>query len=267
MKIGFAGVGNMAQAIINGLLEQPESAYSLYGFAPSGPKSPTSKWQRVQWLASNFELAQTVDLLVLAVKPHMIKTVLGELQDVPKLPLLVSLAAGTTTATIRDCCRDDQLNGIARVMPNTPSAVGAGMSGLFATEQTNAEGKQAIETIFQSVGSTLWLADEDQFHALTAISGSGPAYYFMFTAALIEAGQAAGLSQAQAHQLAIATAHGAGQLMQQSDVDPKTLQQQVTSPNGTTHAATTSLAANQLTDIITQAVEAARLRSIELSNN
>jgi len=268
MKIGWSGVGNMSSAIIRGLLASPVSQnYSLHAYTRSGPQSDNAMHQKLQWHKSNKELAAAVDILVLGVKPYVIADVLQDIQDLEKLPLIVSLAAGTTTASMLQELPSKQNIGLVRVMPNTPSQIGEGMTGLYANKYVSDAQRDNITEIFQSVGQILWLDTEESFHGLTAISGSGPAYYFMFTQALIDAGVAQGLSLQQASQLAIQTAKGASLLMANSEHDPRTLQKEVTSPNGTTHAATQTLAQEGLNECVAHAVDAAAQRSKELSES
>lgn len=266
MKVGFSGVGNMSSAIINGLLKQNLSKIaSLHGFSPSGPKPEVPCHQSLQWHESNLKLAQAVDVLVLGVKPRMIKQVLQEIRDVQPMPLLVSLAAGVTTESMRAQIDPARQAGIIRTMPNTPSAVGAGMTGLYADDKVSPEHKQFLNEIFASIGEVLWLDQEEKFHVLTAVSGSGPAYFFQFTNALMQAGIRQGLTHAEAKTLAVHTARGAGLLMSETGKEPLQLQKEVTSPNGTTFAATEVFCKSGIDQLADNAVTAARQRSIELS--
>lgn len=264
MKIGFSGVGNMASAIINGLLAKDHLSMSLHGYSPSGPKPTNSVHQKIQWHPSNYALAKTVDVFIIATKPYLIPEVMAEIRELSPLPVLVSLAAGTRINTIEQNLNQNQQPAIIRTMPNTPSAVGAGMTGLYANQSVTEHTKIQIDRLFQSIGRTIWLEQEEDFHGLTAISGSGPAYFFQFTDGLIKAGIAQGLSEEAARQLAVQTAYGAGQLLEQSGRHPAQLQKEVTSPNGTTFAATEIFRKEGLHELINTAVTAATQRSIEL---
>lgn len=267
MKVGFSGVGNMSSAIIHGLLQQNLSAVSsLHAFSPSGPKSEKPMHQQLHWHASNSALAQAVDVMILGVKPKMIPAVLNEIRSTTDLPLVVSLAAGITTSTMEQHLGEQPKKpAIIRTMPNTPSAVGAGMTGLFANKEVDTDQRDFTQTLFSSIGEVLWLSDEDKFHALTAISGSGPAYFFQFTNAMILAGMEKGLSKEEATLLAVQTAKGAGLLMAETGKPPAQLQQEVTSPNGTTYAATEVLRKGNIDTLVMSALGAAHDRSVELS--
>jgi len=262
MNIGFAGVGNMASAIINGLLQHTiPGVTGLHAYSPSGAKSAFESC--LTWHSSNKELANAVDIIVIGVKPHLVTSVLADIQDTANQPMIVSLAAGVTTSTIE--AHTASKTAVIRTMPNTPSAINAGMTGLFHNHQVTEQQKQIINALFLSIGEVLWLNDESKFHVLTAISGSGPAYFFQFTDALIKAGIDQGLTAEEAAILAVQTAKGAGLLMSKSGKTPAQLQKEVTSPNGTTAAATNCFQKDGLFQLVDTAVSCARQRSIELS--
>lgn len=267
MKVGFSGVGNMASAIINGLIKQELGVItSLHAFSPSGPKAEKPMHQQLQWHDSNLAMAQQVDVIVLGVKPKMIPPVLEEIRSASSLPLLISLAAGVTTDTMKKHLEPQSTPpSIIRTMPNTPSAVGAGMTGLYANEAVSKNHQDFTTTLFSSIGDILWLSNEEKFHALTAMSGSGPAYFFQFTNAMILAGMEKGLSKEEATRLAVQTAKGAGLLMAETGTEPAQLQKEVTSPNGTTFAATEVFREGEIDKLVQTAITAAHDRSKELS--
>ena len=266
MKLGFSGVGNMSSAIISGLLESKDmQSVEIHAYSPSGPKSHIEFHQKLKWHTSNAEMAQKVDILVLGVKPQMITSVVSEVAASGAKPLLVSLAAGFTLATIENAAAPH--TPIIRTMPNTPSAISQGMTGLFANDLVNNEQRQFIDLLFKAIGQVLWLSEEQKFHVLTAISGSGPAYFFQFTDMLIKAGEALGLTHEEASTLAVQTAKGAGLLMAESGKPPVQLQKEVTSPNGTTFAATEVFKNDGIEALVLKAVDAAQNRSQELSQS
>ncbi len=203
--------------------------------------------------------------VVLAVKPQVLRETLQPLAA--KLrgsdTVIISVAAGINSAAI-----DRWLGGnaaVVRAMPNTPALIGAGATGLFANDQVSSRQKQLADTIMQAGGLTLWLTDESLIDAVTAISGSGPAYFFFFIEALERAGVELGLTAEQARQLALQTAFGAARMAHESDVDAAALRERVTSPGGTTEQALKQLSDGGLENLIQQAATAARDRARELA--
>ena len=206
------------------------------------------------------------DVVVLAVKPQVLKAVSTALAASvqQKQPLIVSVAAGITTSSL-----DQWLGGntaIVRCMPNTPALVQTGASGLFANSAVSSAQKQQAETVLQATGIALWVDAENQLDAVTAVSGSGPAYYFLMMEAMIASGQKLGLSQEVATQLTLQTALGAAKMAQASDVDPAELRRRVTSPNGTTEQAIKRFIAGGLPELVDQALVSCNDRSVELAN-
>ncbi len=210
-------------------------------------------------------LAET-DILILAVKPQIMDTICEDLKDIlpPALPVL-SIAAGKSTSYFKKHLGAN--TPIIRAMPNTPAAIGQGMSALYATSTLSNEQKQIADTLLSAVGETLWLEKEAQINTVTALSGSGPAYVFYMIEAMTKAGESAGLSTEQSMQLARQTVIGAAALAaQQSDTPASILRQNVTSPGGTTEAALKILMDGKFQDIINSAIQAAKKRSEELSD-
>lgn len=246
----------MAQAIIAGYLSQ---STEMIGKLVATNRNP-AKRQKLQvnhpglaLVDTNSQLTQQVSVIVIGVKP---KDIVGVCQEIaPQVNdehLIISLAAGVTLQKIADCFETSP--AIVRAMPNTPATMGQGMTGLYATETTTQTQRQLAEQLFLQVGEILWLSSEQDMHAVTAISGSGPAYVFYFAECLIKAGIEQGLSAAAAKQLAIKTLQGAGDLLQNATCEPSVLREQVTSPGGTTEAALKLLHEKQFVTIISEAV-------------
>jgi len=270
MQITFIGGGNMAQAIIGGLKANGFNTSQITVIEPTAEKRTTlSSTYGVQTLDSIDEIRNTSvasTLYVLAVKPQQLKAVCTDLSLVlnqaVQQPLIVSIAAGVKTSHL-----SAWLNGyqnIVRVMPNTPAMIQAGVSALFATPQVSAAERGAVSLILKAVGSIVWLETEDKMDAVTAISGSGPAYVFYFIEALEAAGLALGLTAQEAKQLALETFAGASQLALQSNEDVATLRAQVTSKGGTTEQGILALETANTKAIIMQAARAAAEKSVQL---
>jgi pyrroline-5-carboxylate reductase len=265
-KLGFIGGGNMARSIINGLIKDDYAAELIYVSDPDSEKLNALKQATgVQTNTDNKELAKSVDILILAMKPQHMMDVLNELAAIiqQRRPLVISIAAGVGTSTIQHHL--GSVSPIVRCMPNVPAFVGAGMTGLFATETVSESQRALAESILRAVGATLWVQNEKDIDTITAISGSGPAYFFYFFEALEKAGMDLGLSQADARLLVLQTALGAAQLAMLSDSDAARLREQVTSPGGTTEQALAWLQSRQVDVILQEAVSAARQRAQELS--
>lgn len=208
---------------------------------------------------------QPFDLIILAVKPNLAKTVLKDINPAfLKDACIISVMAGVEIASIKEMI--DQPSPIVRVMPNTPVLVQAGCCALYTSSILDNDLKQKIDQLFSSVGYSVWLDNEQDLHAVTAVSGSGPAYFHLFTEAIAEAGIKLGLSVEIANALAKQTAYGASLLQNQSHTDLVELRKNVTSPNGTTHAAIQIFEENlELRKLTEKALKAANDRSIELS--
>ncbi|WP_321804131.1 pyrroline-5-carboxylate reductase [Burkholderia sp. BCC1993] len=264
MKIAFIGGGNMAAALIGGLIRKGVSVEHLYAIAPS---EETRKRNEEQFgirtsMAADGALAE-YDAVLLAVKPQIAKTVAGSLA--PHLSahqVVISILAGVR---VEDLSR--WLNGHARIvraMPNTPALIGMGATGLFASRSVDAAGRQLASDVLSAVGQTVWFDDETKIDAVTAISGSGPAYVFYFIEALEDAGRRLGMDEQQSRALAIATFAGSAQLALQSHDSPAVLRERVTSKGGTTAAALSSFDASNIKDAIVFAAFAANARAKEM---
>lgn len=264
-RIGFIGGGNMAQAIIKGLLDAGHEARRLMVADPS-----LQQQQALRMLGAdisvghdNQEPAVMCDVLVLAVKPQLLAEVAQQLpqDDRPHNQLIISVAAGVTLKSLRGWLGDEPR--LVRVMPNTPALVGAGMSGLYA-DDIDSSGRNLAEYVMGAAGEVLWVNDEAMIDTVTAVSGSGPAYFFLLIEIMQQVGMEMGLDENQARLLATKTASGAGLLAIQSDADAATLRARVTSPGGTTAAALETMEAGGIRDIVRRAMIAARDRAVAL---
>lgn len=263
--VAFIGSGNMARAIIGGLLENGYPADRIHATGTRIEKLADLQARGLQTGTDNTAAARTADILVLAVKPQVMKQVCEGMASAveDKRPLIVSVAAGIGSDSLDRWLGGN--NAVVRCMPNTPSQLQAGASGLFANARVSAEQKTLAETLISSVGIALWVEHEEQLHAVTAVSGSGPAYYFLFMEAMIAAGEKLGLSREVAHRLTLQTALGAARMAESSGLDPAQLRRNVTSPKGTTEQAILSFQDAGLESIVEQAMQACARRSQELA--
>lgn len=264
MKITFLGGGNMAAALVAGLLKQ--------GFAAGDIQVVELLEEQRQKLAETYgvvclhqvdERALEGDVLVLAVKPQQMQAALQPLAGKLQHQIVVSIAAGLTLETL-----SRWLGGyrrIVRAMPNTPAMIGAGMSGLCALPEVALNERFAAERILQAAGTTLWVEDEARMDAVTAISGSGPAYLFLFIEALEQAAAELGFNPAEARQLAVETTLGAAKLAASSSEPASLLRQRVTSKGGTTEAALNVMQERGVAQGIIAGTKAAEARGQELA--
>ena len=265
--IGFIGGGNMAQALLEGVLRA--KLYKPANVWVSDVRSERLDELKTHYgihvTSDNTELTAQADIIVLSVKPQVMAGVLeGIAGTLKEGALVISIAAGITTASIQGKLGNVQ---IVRVMPNTPALVGAGASGLY-NAGASEDGLEKALDICSSVGKAVVVEDEGLIDAVTAVSGSGPAYYFMLMEEMIKAGVVLGLSETDAETLVLQTAKGAALLAesaQQRGEDPTILRQKVTSPGGTTEAALKIMTEKRLGDIILKALTAARDRGKELA--
>jgi pyrroline-5-carboxylate reductase len=266
-KIGFIGAGNMAEALIKGIISAKlyKPANILISDIQSNRLDKLCADYKINSTEGNEELARRVDVLVLSVKPQNIQMVLEEIAGSLKdAALVVSIAAGITTARIQTVLGDVP---IIRVMPNTPALIGQGAAALYATKNGEAGLKKALE-IFSAVGEAVIVADEKLIDAVTAVSGSGPAYFFLLAEEMIKAGVELGLSRDLARDLVLQTAKGAALLAQQRSREGEsvsTLRRKVTSPGGTTEAALKVFENDQFSATVLMALQRAAERSRQLS--
>lgn len=263
-RISFIGAGNMASALISGLLaaRTSEADQILACDVRAEALAELARTHGVKTTTDSAEAAGA-DVVVLSVKPQTFPALLPELSRHidARASLVISIAAGVPIAAIEACLPSG--TRVVRAMPNTPALVSAGATALSAGKNaTNADLAIATE-IFRSVGVVVTVP-EDQMDAVTALSGSGPAYVFLMTEALVDAGVRVGLARDVAAQLARQTVYGAGKLLMQSTESPEDLRRRVTSPGGTTHAGITKLETHGLRDAMNSCLEAARDRGQEL---
>lgn len=265
--ITFIGAGNMARSLIAGLTAD-EMPYDIRISDPNPEQLQGIQqyWPTVKKFEDNIEAIKGADVVVLAVKPQIMELVCEPLQNIIKKesPLVVSIAAGITIGNISTWLNDAN-TAIVRCMPNTPSLVQSGMTGLFANTAVTSEQSNIAESILRAVGSTLWLSTEEQLDAVTAVSGSGPAYFFLVMEAMQKAAQELGLNAEDSRLLVLQTAFGAAKLALESDDDAGVLRQRVTSKGGTTEAALNKLIGGGLPALFEEAMVAATIRSKELS--
>lgn len=263
-RIAFIGGGNMASAIIGGLISQgmaPAQIDVVEPFAPARDALHASFGITAQAAAGAF--LQQAGLVVWAVKPQTFKEAAGQIQPYTQGALHLSVAAGIRSDSIAQWLGTGR---VIRAMPNTPALIGKGITALFARPEVSAADRAWVNQVLSRTGELLWLDAEPQLDAVTALSGSGPAYMFYFMEAMTEAGAAMGLSSAQAYQLAVATFIGAGELARQSSDGPDVLRQRVTSKGGTTYAAISTMEHDNVKAQFAKAMHAARQRAQELGD-
>jgi len=265
-RITFIGAGNMATSLVGGMLARGFSADRITLADVSAERLQMLVGQYgVRVTESNLEAATGADVILFAVKPQQMAEVCTALAPVVQTgkPLVVSIAAGTTIARLQGWLGAE--TAVVRCMPNTPALVQTGATGLYASLQASESQRALAHAMLDAVGIALWLDSEEQLDAVTALSGSGPAYFFLVMEAMMAAGRAMGLDERMARQLTLQTALGAAQMAVTSDEDPSELRRKVTSPGGTTQAALNVLESQHLRDIFLKALLAARDRSRELA--
>lgn len=268
-RIGFIGGGNMAASLIGGLIQAGHPADHIVVAEPNQ--------ERRTWLENEFNVVTTADnalavqtdAVVLAVKPQVMQTVLTGLADdiTDAQPLLISIAAGLTINSLNKWATQGSKEPIAivRCMPNTPALVGAGASGLFANAHVTPAQQAIADNCLSGSGIVVWVPNETDLDAVTAVSGSGPAYYFAFMEAMQTAGEQLGLSPETARLLTLQTAFGAAKMALESELSPSQLRVNVTSPGGTTEQALQTFATAGLADITANAMQAAKDRAVTLA--
>ena len=263
-QLAFIGGGNMASAIIGGLIKQGTPASHILVVEPFEQARQRLQTQfGVRVLASADASLNEAGLVIWAVKPQTFKEAAQQTRDFCTQALHLSVAAGIRSDSIATWLGSER---IVRAMPNTPALVGLGQTGLFARAAVTTADKNWIEQVIATTGALLWVKDEPLLDAVTAISGSGPAYVFFFIEAMVEAGVKMGLTAEQATQLAIGTFEGASQLAKTASEPPSVLRERVTSKGGTTYAALTSMQITHVGDLFQTALKAAQQRAHELGN-
>jgi pyrroline-5-carboxylate reductase len=264
--LAILGGGNMGRALIGGMLRRgtrPE--HITVGESSEAAREALSADFGVQATADNAAAVEPAAVIVLAVKPQVAGAVLAPLQPALQRarPVVISIAAGIRLAALESWCGAGV--PVVRAMPNRPALVGAGATGLFAPASVAATHREVAERVMQAVGQVIWVGAEDDLDVVTALSGSGPAYFFLVAELLTQGAIDLGLDPAAARRLAIATLHGSGQLAHAGDGDLARMRAEVTSKGGTTEAAVKSFEAADLRGIVARALEAATRRSRELA--
>lgn len=261
----FIGAGNMATAVLAGLVGNGYPADKIIASNPSPEKLESlAEKYGVRTTRDNNEAARSADVIILAVKPYVIPSVCEEISTAIDDQLILSVAAGKTIASIKKYLATD--NPVIRAMPNTPCLLSKGAIGLYAEGKVSGSDKDFVSSLFENIGETLWLGSEKQIDIVTALSGSGPAYYFYLTEALINAGIELGLDKAVSERLVNQTALGAvAMLSGQPDQTAASLRKAVTSPNGTTEAAIKVFDEHNLMQVFRDAVRAGTERGEEMS--
>jgi pyrroline-5-carboxylate reductase len=265
-NLAILGGGNMGRALIGGLLRRgtrPEHIFVGESFDKA--RDALAADFGIHATSDNAAAIESASLIVLAVKPQTAQSVLAPLQPLLQRsrPVIVSVAAGIRMSALEAWCGSGV--PVVRSMPNRPALVGAGATGLFAPEYVDGAHRIAAERVMQAVGEVVWVSTEDELDVVTALSGSGPAYFFLLAELMTQAAVELGLEPAAARRLAVATLHGAGQLVNSGDGDLERLRAEVTSKGGTTEAAIRSLDSADLRGIVARALGAATSRSRELA--
>jgi pyrroline-5-carboxylate reductase len=266
LQIAFVGAGNMATSIIGGLIEQGMPAGNLRASDPF-PES----LQRLQQTAAirtslnNSDVVTGADVVILAVKPQVMADVTRDISAAVSAAgaVVISIAAGITISSLEAGLGDS--TAIVRCMPNTPALLRAGATALYANDSTSERQRESARDILAAVGSVCWVDEEIKLDAVTALSGSGPAYFFLFTEAMSNAGMRLGLDEETSRDLAVQTALGAARMAAEGDVDLEELRRRVTSPGGTTERAIESFEAENLRGIVEKAMQAAMDRAREMA--
>ena len=265
-KITFIGAGNMASSLAGGLIAK--------GYDPLQITMSDVNEQALQSCRSllgvntgrdNISACKKAEVIILAVKPQVMETVITPLKEVAneRNALIISIAAGITIEKLKQWLGNDL--PYVRCMPNTPALVETGATGMYANENVSERHRELTKSILSAVGLALWVDSEDQIDAVTAVSGSGPAYYFLVMEAMVEAGKSLGLSEQVAKQLTLQTALGSAQMAITSEDNPAELRRKVTSPGGTTEKAINIMEEKGLRDTFLEALKGAYDRSKELS--
>jgi len=267
-NIAFIGAGNMNSAIISGLIKKGHCPSNVIVSNPSAEKREKLALELgIEHTASNIEAAQFADTIVLGVKPHLIAEVCQEIAKSVDISqkCFISVAAGCSIATMEKALAKPC--AIIRTMPNTPSQLGLGVSGLYASETVNQYQIDIAEQLMSAVGITKWLNSEDEIDHIIAVSGSGPAYFFLFMEAMEKQALALGFSEKESRKLVQQTALGAAQMVVNNDLPISQLRENVTSKGGTTQAALTTFIEGGLEQLVTKAMNSALHRAKEMAQN
>jgi len=267
-RITFIGCGNMGRSLIGGLIANGLSVNSITGTDINAEQRQTAASQfNIEVLEDNRQAIKDTDVVVLAVKPQSMQDTLLAMKAAlaKEKPLLISIAAGIQLSHLGQWAGEEL--AIVRTMPNTPAIIQAGATALCANRHTSETQRDLAEAIMRSVGLAIWLDDEILMDAVTALSGSGPAYYFLIMEVMEKAATQLGLSQEHARILTLQTAFGAAKMALESNHDAQTLRKQVTSPGGTTEQALNVLMDGGIEELFADALKAAQKRSAELATS
>jgi pyrroline-5-carboxylate reductase len=265
-KISFIGGGNMAQALISGLVSCGIKPSLITVADPSSEAREQLAAKGLNTVDPTVDATAAIidaDIVVLAVKPQVMKPVVSAFADVLDKQLVISVAAGLSTDILSGMLGG--YSNIVRAMPNTPAMIQMGATGLYGTYDISAEQKQLATAVMEASGLVMWVDEEEHMHAVTAVSGSAPAYMFYIIESMVDGAVALGLDKEQASALAMQTMLGAAKMAMDSDDAPAELRRKVTSPNGTTQAAVESMQANEIGRQIGEAMQACYDRSQALS--
>ena len=263
MTIAFIGAGNMAGSLIRGLQASGYLPGEIVAADPAQSQLDVLSALGIATTTDNARAVAEADIIVLAVKPQITGDVLQALPALRADQLVISIVAGIDTRSLGDWLPDQQ--PIVRCMPNTPALLGAGITGLFANSSVNDAQRQEAQDILNGVGSSVWVAEETQLDAVTAVSGSGPAYYFLLMESMVASARALGLDADASRKLVVETARGAALMACEPDADPATLRRNVTSPGGTTEAALNVMQEQGLPTTVDNALKAAKDRAEALA--
>lgn len=264
--IAIIGAGNMGSSLIAGLINSGYPADKIWATDPSTEKLAQLQTAfHIHTTSDNQHAVDSAEIIIFAIKPQLFSTVAKPLAETIRIrhPLIISIAAGVRIAYLEKCFSAQ--SAIVRTMPNTPALVGCGATALFANPLVTPDQRNLAESIMRSVGITVWLTHEEEMDTVTALSGSGPAYFFLMMEALHEAAQELGLPHETARLLTLQTALGAARMAIESNSELADLRHRVTSPGGTTEKAI-SVLDNEIRHLFRKALQAAKQRSIELGN-
>ena len=265
-RLGLIGGGNMARSLVGGLIKSGIAPESMIVSDPDDSiRRALAEDFSIQTCADNTDAARVADILVLAVKPQVMRCAVEDIAEtlLQRQPLVVSIAAGIPIASIESWAGSPL--PLIRVMPNTPALTGNGASGMYANHRVSKSQRVQARKIMEAIGIAVWVDEESLIDTVTAVSGSGPAYFFYLMDAMVKAAQEGGLNPDASRQLTLQTALGAAQLALASGESLTELRRRVTSPGGTTQAAVEMLDKNGCEEILIRAVHAARERSVELA--
>ena len=263
----FIGGGNMASCIVSGLSNTNTDKYRITVCDPNQAKLDLLKEKyKVEICLSNKKAVKHADLVILAVKPQSIRSVINEIQSLIKSSaIIISVAAGVKTTSIKSWL--GKSNVIIRAMPNTPSAVLCGATGLYTNPETSEKTRNQVKEIFDAIGYSCWVDDEKDINAVIALSGSSPAYFFKIFEIMQDIGQELGLDEKKAFELLIQTFIGSSKMIRKMDNTPAQLREQVTSPGGTTERALNVFSKENLASTLREAMHKAYERAEEMSED